>query len=88
MNGVRKDHQVVKAKRKQLDEEKEAIAKEIKSTEEKLDILTQKRDEGYKYLQEMKKQREQGVCLICHLNLSSLIHIVSEHKFIIVNERM
>lgn len=60
LDGVRKDHKVVKAKRKQLEDEKDAIDKVIKSLEDNLKDITQKRDEGYKYLQELRKQREEG----------------------------
>ncbi|KAA8526825.1 hypothetical protein F0562_008946 [Nyssa sinensis] len=60
MDGVRKEHQVVRAKIKQLEEEKEAIDKDIKSLEDELTILTQKREEAYEYFQKLKKQREEG----------------------------
>ena len=61
MDGVRKDQQVVLAKRKQLEEEKEAIEKEIKSLEEELTAVTQKRDKTFENIQELRKQREEGV---------------------------
>ncbi|CAK9138237.1 unnamed protein product [Ilex paraguariensis] len=60
LDGVRKDHQVIKAKVKQLEEEKETIEKEINSLEEELKIVTQKRDQTFENIQELRKQREEG----------------------------
>lgn len=64
MDGVRKDQQVVFAKRKQLEEEKDGIEKEIKSLEEELNSVTQKRDKTFETIKELRKQREEGVMLV------------------------
>ena len=63
LDGVRKEQQVIKAKLNQLTEEKEAIEKEIKALETELAAVAEKRDKAYETLQELKKQREEGVCL-------------------------
>ena len=62
LDGVRKEHQVVQSKLKQLTDEKEAIEKETKSLEVELTDLTGKREKAYESFQELRKQREEGVC--------------------------
>ncbi|CAK9183002.1 unnamed protein product [Ilex paraguariensis] len=57
---VRKEHQVVKAKIKQLRHEKEAIEKQINSLEEELKIVTQKRCHTFENIQQLRKQRKEG----------------------------
>lgn len=53
---------MVRAKVKNLEEEKEVIEKEIKSLEEELTALTQKRDQTFENIQQLRKLREEGVC--------------------------
>lgn len=62
MDGARKEQQVIKAKLKQLDDEKEAIEKQINALQEELTIVTEKRDKAFEKIQELRKQREEGVC--------------------------
>ncbi|XP_059661504.1 proton pump-interactor 1-like isoform X1 [Cornus florida] len=59
-DGVKKERMVVRAKMNQLEEERNAIDKEINSLETELTVMTQKRDEARQYLQNLKKQREEG----------------------------
>lgn len=61
LDGVRKEKQVVFAKIKQLDEEKVAVEKDISALEEELIAVTQKRDKILDNVNEMRKQREEGV---------------------------
>ncbi|CAI9088672.1 OLC1v1023074C1 [Oldenlandia corymbosa var. corymbosa] len=81
MDGVRKDQQVVFAKRKQLEEEKDIIEKAIKSLEEELTTLTQKRDQTYESIKQLRKQREEGNSAF-HLNRSLLnqARVLAEKK--------
>ena len=73
LDGVRKEQQVVKAKLKQLTEEKEAIDKEIKTLEVELSAVSEKREKAYETLLELKKQRVEGVCLFTsHFELQGL----------------
>ncbi|KAG8386322.1 hypothetical protein BUALT_Bualt03G0136900 [Buddleja alternifolia] len=60
LDGVRKEKQVVSAKLKQLDEEKVAVEKVIGALEEELTALTQKRDQIYENIKDLRKQREEG----------------------------
>ncbi|KAA8523909.1 hypothetical protein F0562_010332 [Nyssa sinensis] len=60
LDGVRKEHQVVRSKVKQLEEEKDAIDKDIRSLEGELTVVTQKREEAYEYFHKLRKQREEG----------------------------
>lgn len=62
MDGVRKEQQVVRAKLKQLDDEKEAMEKHINTLQEELTIVTQKRDKAFEKIQELRKQRDERVC--------------------------
>ena len=62
LDGARKEQQIIKAKLKQLDDEKEAIEKQINALQEELTIVTEKRDKAFEKIQELRKQREEGVC--------------------------
>ncbi|KAL2472676.1 Proton pump-interactor 1 [Forsythia ovata] len=60
LDGVRKEQQVVKAKLKQLDEEKESLEKDINDLQEELAAVAEKRDKTFANIQEMRKQREES----------------------------
>lgn len=69
MDGVRKEKQVIQAKIKQLDDALKAIDDEINSLSEELKAVTQKRDKAYDSIQQLRKQRDEGVSftLLQHL---------------------
>ncbi|CAA2987381.1 proton pump-interactor 1 [Olea europaea subsp. europaea] len=60
LDGVRKEQLVVKAKLKQLDEEKEFLEKEINALQEELAAVAEKRDKTFVNIQEIRKQREES----------------------------
>ncbi|CAN4096977.1 unnamed protein product [Withania somnifera] len=60
IDGVHKEQQVVKAKRKQLDDQLNANASQIKSLDEQLKELTKKRDKAFVHVQELRNQREEA----------------------------
>lgn len=62
MDEVRKDQQVVKAKLKLLDDEKEAIEKQINALQEELMLVQEKKDKAFEKISELRKQRDEGVC--------------------------
>ncbi|CAI9773500.1 unnamed protein product [Fraxinus pennsylvanica] len=61
LDGVWKEQQVVKAKLKQLDEEKESQEKEINALQEELTSVAEERDKTFANIQEMRKQREEKI---------------------------
>lgn len=61
LDGVRKEKQVVQAKIKQLDDALKAIDNDINSVAEELKSVTQKRDKAYESIQQLRKQRDEGV---------------------------
>ena len=65
MDGVRKEQQVVRAKIKQLDDAVKAIDKEISSLQDELTAFTEKREKARESVQQLRKQRDEGVCFIC-----------------------
>lgn len=60
---------MVKAKLKQLDEEKEFLEKEINALQEELAAVAEKRDKTFVNIQEIRKQREESVCIFSYLAL-------------------
>lgn len=62
LDGVRKGQQEVKAKLKQIDDQIDAISKQINLLDEELKEVVEKRDKTYEHIQELRKQREEGVC--------------------------
>lgn len=61
MDGVRKEKQALQGKIKQLDEAIKAIDNELNSLAEELKLVTQKRDKAYESIQQLRKQRDEGV---------------------------
>lgn len=60
LDGVRKGQQEVKAKLKQIDDQIDAISKQINLLDEELKEVVEKRDKTYEHIQELRKQREEG----------------------------
>ncbi|XP_035841356.1 proton pump-interactor 1-like [Helianthus annuus] len=59
LDGVRKDHQAIKAKLKILETEKEAINNVIASLEEELCVVIEKKDKAYHKISELRNKREE-----------------------------
>ncbi|XP_016581207.1 proton pump-interactor 1 [Capsicum annuum] len=60
LDGVRKGQQEVKAKLKVIDDQIEAINKQINKLDEELKEVVEKRDKTYEHILELRKQREEG----------------------------
>ncbi|XP_054812900.1 proton pump-interactor 1-like [Prosopis cineraria] len=60
LDGAKKDRQLVLAKINKLDEELKAIDKDIKSLQDELAAVTQKRETAYESIQKLRKQRDEG----------------------------
>ncbi|KAF3678514.1 putative xylosyltransferase 2-like [Capsicum annuum] len=60
LDGVHKEQQAVKAKRKILDDQLDANTCQIKSLDEELKEVTKKRDTAFVRLQELRNQREEA----------------------------
>lgn len=60
LDGVRKEHQVVRGKIKQLEDELKAIDNDINSLQDELAAVSDKRDKAYESLQQLRKQRDEG----------------------------
>lgn len=69
---------MVKAKLKQLDEKKEAIEKEINALQEELTVVAQNRDKTFGSIQELKKQREHGVCFFSSLIMAIQLKVFTK----------
>lgn len=65
LDGAKKERQVIRSKIKQLDDGVKALDKDIQSLQEELGAVTEKRDKAYENIQQLRKQRDQGVCLTC-----------------------
>jgi septal ring factor EnvC (AmiA/AmiB activator) len=61
LDGVRKEKQALQGKIKQLDEAIKAIDNELNSLSEELKLVSQKRDKAYESIQQLRKQRDEGV---------------------------
>lgn len=64
MDGVRKEQQQVRAKIKQLDDALKAIDNDIKTLQDELTSVTEKRGKAHESIQQLRKNRDEGVCLI------------------------
>ena len=62
MDGVKKERQAIQSKIKQLEDTLAAIEKEIKTLQDELEAVTQKREKAYENIQQLRKQRDEGVC--------------------------
>lgn len=59
---------MIRSKIKQVDDELKVVDKDIQSLQEELTAITQKREKAYEGLQQLRKQRDEGVCFT--LNMS------------------
>jgi uncharacterized coiled-coil DUF342 family protein len=64
LDGVRKEQQVLWGKVDGLDGKVKALDAEIKTLQDELTAVTQKRDKAYETIQELRKQRDEAVCLL------------------------
>lgn len=64
LDGVRKEQQAVRAKIKQLDDALKAIDNEIKTLQDELTSVTEKRGRAHESIQQLRKNRDEGVCWI------------------------
>lgn len=62
---MRKEQQTLRAKIKQLEDALKVIDKDISVLQDELTAVTEKRDKARETIQQFRKQREDGVCLIC-----------------------
>lgn len=60
LDGVRKGQQEVKAKLKLIDDQLDAMNKQINILDEELKEVVEKRDKTYEHILELRKQREEG----------------------------
>lgn len=60
LDGVRKGQQEVKAKLKLIDDQIDAISKQINILDDELKEVVEKRDKTYEHILELRKQREEG----------------------------
>ena len=74
LDGVKKERQAIWSKINQIDTVLKAIDKDIQSLQDELAAVSQKRDKAFESLQQLRKQREEGVCF--DLNMSSLVSCV------------
>lgn len=65
LDGVRKEQNAVRAKIKQLDDAVRAIDKEIAALQDELAAVTEKRDKARESVQNLRKQRDEGVSFTC-----------------------
>lgn len=59
---MKKERQAIRSKIKQLDDALKAIDKDIQSLQEELAAVTQKREKAFESIQQLRKQRDEGVC--------------------------
>ena len=59
---MRKEHQAVRAKIKQLEEALEAIDEDIKTLQDELTSVTEKRGKAHENIQQLRKNSDEGVC--------------------------
>lgn len=64
LDGVRKEQQAVRAKIKQLDDALKAIDNDIKTLQDELTSVTEKRGRAHESIQQLRKNRDEGVCWI------------------------
>ncbi|KAG5131481.1 hypothetical protein JHK84_037878 [Glycine max] len=61
LDGVKKEREAIRSKIKQIDDALKAIDKDIQSLQEELTAVSQKRDKAFESMQQLRKQREEGV---------------------------
>lgn len=64
LDGVKKERQVIRSKIKQLDDALKVIDRDLQSLQEELAAVTQKREKAFGSIQQLRKQRDEGVCLV------------------------
>lgn len=62
LDGVRKERQALWEKLDGLDGKVKALDADIKVLQDELEAVFQKREKTYETLQELRKQRDEGVC--------------------------
>lgn len=83
MNGARKEQLALSKKIKNLSNEVEALSKQIDSLSEELMVVTNRRDEEYETLRQLKSQINDEVCLILFpffLKASSFHFLITARK--------
>lgn len=76
LDGVKKERQAIRSKIKQLDDVVKALDKDIQSLQDELGAVTEAREKAYESIQQLRKQRDQGVCF----SFSQCTH--THHNFI------
>jgi predicted nucleic acid-binding Zn-ribbon protein len=64
LDGVRKERQALWEKLDGLEAKVQALDAEIKTLQDELEAVIQKREKTYETLQELRKQRDEAVCLL------------------------
>lgn len=70
LDGMKKERQAIRSKIKDIDDALKAIDKEIQSLQDDLTVVTQKREKAFESIQQLRKQRDEGVCFA--LNMSTI----------------
>lgn len=70
LDGVKKEQQVLWGKIDGLDGKVRALDTEISTLQDELTAVTQKRDKAYETIQELRKQRDEAVCLLIPIIIS------------------
>ena len=73
LDGAKKEREAIRSKIKQIDDALKAIDKDIQSLQEELTAVSQKRDKAFESMQQLRKQREEGVCFTLKYEQSSAI---------------
>lgn len=73
LDGVKKEREAIRSKIKQIDDALKAIDKDIQSLQEELTAVSQKRDKAFESMQQLRKQREEGVCFTLKYEQCSVI---------------
>ena len=77
LNGVRKEHQAVRAKIKQIEEALKTIDDDIKTLQDELTSVTEKRGRTYESMQQLRKNRDEGVRLFFFFYLINSVYLKS-----------
>jgi len=75
LDGVKKEREAIRSKIKQIDDALKTIDKDIQSLQEELAAISQKRDKSFESMQQLKKQREEGVCFTLKYEHSNVISL-------------
>lgn len=69
LDGVKKERQAIRSKIKQIDDELKIIDKDIQTLQDELTAVTQKREKAFESIQQLRKQRDEGVCIALNYHL-------------------